>query len=152
MIYIRPFIFQHLFKRYLSVYYADDNTPCQGENIEIVINQLEKDSNLQIKWEVDNSTRENPEKFNLLLDDADTNLSIKVDNYVKYEIKNSNEEKLLDIWYLKNTCQIFGYCPLVWMFHSRPLNNRINKIEERTLRLVYKDYNSTFNKLMKIIP
>ena len=33
----------------------------------------------------------------------------------------------------------FSYCPLVWMFHSRKLNNRINKLHERTLRLVYKD-------------
>ena len=27
----------------------------------------------------------------------------------------------------------FGYCPLVWMFHSTKLNNRINKIHERAL-------------------
>ena len=33
----------------------------------------------------------------------------------------------------------FSYCPLVWMFHSRTLNNRINKIHERALRLFYKD-------------
>ena len=32
----------------------------------------------------------------------------------------------------------FNYCPLIWMFHSRQLNNRI-KIRERTLRLVYQD-------------
>ena len=36
----------------------------------------------------------------------------------------------------------FSYCPLVWMFHSRNLNNRVNKIHERALRLVYK--NETF--------
>ena len=36
----------------------------------------------------------------------------------------------------------FSYCPLVWMFHSRTLNNRINKIHERALRLV--DKNETF--------
>ena len=36
----------------------------------------------------------------------------------------------------------FSYCPLVWMFHSRTLNNRINKIYEKALRLVYK--NETF--------
>ena len=36
----------------------------------------------------------------------------------------------------------FSYCPLVWMFNSRTLNNRINKIHERALRLVYK--NETF--------
>ncbi len=31
----------------------------------------------------------------------------------------------------------FGYCPLVWMFHSRELNNRINKIHKRSLKIVY---------------
>ena len=24
----------------------------------------------------------------------------------------------------------FGYCPLIWMFHNRTLNNRINKIHK----------------------
>ena len=48
--------------------------------------QLEKDFSLLIKWVVDNSMSANPGKFHLLLDDSDTNLSIKVDNY---EIKNS---------------------------------------------------------------
>ena len=33
----------------------------------------------------------------------------------------------------------FNYCPLIWMFHSWQLNNRIKKIQERALRLVYKD-------------
>ena len=42
----------------------------------------------------------------------------------------------------------FGYCPLVWMFHSRGVNNRINKIHERTLRLVYQDNKSTFEELL----
>ena len=34
----------------------------------------------------------------------------------------------------------FKYCPLVCMFHSRELNNRINRIHERALRLAYKNY------------
>ena len=42
----------------------------------------------------------------------------------------------------------FGYCPLVWMFHSRKLNNRINRIHERTLRIVYKDEVSSFEELL----
>ena len=29
-------------------------------------------------------------------------------------------------------CSQFGYCPLVWMFHSRKINNRINKQFTRT--------------------
>ena len=43
----------------------------------------------------------------------------------------------------------FGYCPLVWMMHSRKLNNRINRIHERALRLVYKDDISSFSDLLK---
>ena len=37
----------------------------------------------------------------------------------------------------------FGYCTLVWMFRSRELNNRINKIYEDALRLFYNDNLST---------
>ena len=43
----------------------------------------------------------------------------------------------------------FSYCPLVWMFHSRTLNNRINKLHERALRLVYKDPQLTFEQLLE---
>ena len=42
----------------------------------------------------------------------------------------------------------FQYCPLVWMFHSRTLNNRTNKLHERALRLVYKDDEYTFEQLL----
>ena len=42
----------------------------------------------------------------------------------------------------------FSYAPAVWMFHSRKLNNRINHIHERALRLVYKDYTSSFDELL----
>ena len=30
-----------------------------------------------------------------------------------------------------------SYCPLLWMFHSRNTENRVDKIHERALRLVY---------------
>ena len=43
----------------------------------------------------------------------------------------------------------YQYCPLVWMFHSRHLNNKSNKIHERALRIVYKDYQSNFNVLLE---
>ena len=44
----------------------------------------------------------------------------------------------------------FGYCPLVWMLHSRKLNHRINKLHERALRIVYNDYKSSFQRLLEI--
>ena len=34
------------------------------------------------------------------------------------------------------------------MFYSRKTNNRINKLHERPLRLVYRDYESTFEDLL----
>ena len=36
----------------------------------------------------------------------------------------------------------------VCMFHGRKLNKRINKVHERSLRLVYKDYKATFERLL----
>ena len=43
----------------------------------------------------------------------------------------------------------FGYCPLVWMFQSRKLKSRINKLHERALRMVYQDYVSSFTELLE---
>ena len=43
----------------------------------------------------------------------------------------------------------FSYCPLVWMFHSRALNNHINKLNERGHRLVYKDLHLIFDELLR---
>ena len=40
----------------------------------------------------------------------------------------------------------FGYCPLIWIFHNRTLNDRISRIHERTLRLVYLDKTSNFTE------
>ena len=44
----------------------------------------------------------------------------------------------------------FNYCPLIWMFHNRALNNKINKIHERALRLVYKNDSATFQELLEM--
>ena len=38
----------------------------------------------------------------------------------------------------------FNYCPLMWMLRCRTLNNKINHIHERALRVVHSDYNSSF--------
>ena len=42
----------------------------------------------------------------------------------------------------------FCYCPLIWMFHDRATNNRISKTHERTLRIVYRDTESSFDELL----
>ena len=63
--------------------------------------------------------------------------------------KYLNQEKLKII--MKTFIQSqFNYCPLTWVFHSRILNNKINKLHERALRLVYKNDNATFEELLEI--
>ena len=43
----------------------------------------------------------------------------------------------------------FSYCSLIWMFHSRKLNNKINKLHERCLRIVYNNNTSTCEELLE---
>ena len=45
-------------------------------------------------------------------------------------------------------CSQFGYCPLVWIFHSRKINSRINSLHEHALRVFYRDYKATFPELL----
>ena len=42
----------------------------------------------------------------------------------------------------------FNYCPLVWMFCSKKSNNMIKKVQERALRLTYKDNENNFQTLL----
>ena len=44
----------------------------------------------------------------------------------------------------------FSYCPLVWMFHSRTLNNKINKLHDKALRLVYKGDELSFQQSLDV--
>ena len=42
----------------------------------------------------------------------------------------------------------FNYRPLIWMFHSQTINNKINRLHERALRIVYSDFKSSFEGLL----
>ena len=167
--------------------YADDNSPYAiGTNVESVTTQLETDSRKLLIWLTNNAFKANPDKFHLLLNTPDNNLSVSVDNH---KIHNGESEKLLGIIFdndlkfnehVSNLCRKasqklhalsrishhmcthkkrvimksfiqsqFGYCPLVWMMHSRSLNRRINNIHKRSLRVVYDDYESSFLALLE---
>ena len=43
----------------------------------------------------------------------------------------------------------FSYCPVIWMCHSRKINNQINKLHKRALRLVYNDKTYSFRELLE---
>ena len=42
----------------------------------------------------------------------------------------------------------FKYCPLVWMFHGRQINDKINELHEMALRIVYNDTITSFEELL----
>ena len=75
------------------VNYADDISPyaCK-EDIGSVINQLESDSQTLIEWVTNNALKANPNKFHLITNSCDDNISIKVD---QFRIDNSKSENLL---------------------------------------------------------
>ena len=96
-------------------------------------------------------------------------LGIKIDNQLKFDehvknmIKKGNQKfhalariskylnqdklKLLMRTFIQSQ---FNYCPLVWMFHNRTLNNKINRLHERALRLVYKNDKLCFKELLQL--
>ena len=42
----------------------------------------------------------------------------------------------------------FKYCPLTWMFCSRKSNNKINRLHERSLRIIDFYYENTYEELL----
>ena len=42
----------------------------------------------------------------------------------------------------------FNYCPLVWHFCGKLNSAKTEKIQERALKIIYKDYNSSYNELL----
>ena len=43
----------------------------------------------------------------------------------------------------------FNYYSLIWMCHNRTYNNKINRLDERYLRLIYNDKRSSFEDLLE---
>ena len=107
------------------------------------------------------------EEFNVVNSASQKLLGITIDNKLSFEehvgtLCNKASQKLHALSRISHYMDVkqrqlimkafinsqFGYCPLVWMFHSRLMNNRINKIHERSLRIVFNDNKSTFRELL----
>ena len=109
---------------------------------------------------IDNSYIESEDEQVLVGITTDSNLTFE--NHIRNICKKANQElnalariapymniqKRRTIMKSFVTSQ-FSYCPLIWMFHSRRLNNKINSIHERTLRITYHDNTSTFQRTAK---
>ena len=61
-------------------------------------------------------------------------------------IMSFDKKKLLMNLFIQSQ---FSYCPLLWMFCSREMNDKINSIHKRALRMVYLDFSSSFAELLE---
>ena len=60
-------------------------------------------------------------------------------------IPQTQKRLLMNVYFMSQ----FGYYPLVWINHSRKLNNRISGLHKRALSLVYNDFSSSFSELLE---
>ena len=42
-----------------------------------------------------------------------------------------------------------NYCPLVWVLHSCSISNKINRLHERVLPIVFSDFKSSFENILE---
>ena len=42
----------------------------------------------------------------------------------------------------------FNYCPLIWLFCNKGANKEVDRTHKRALRILYKDYESSFETLL----
>ena len=109
----------------IDEYYIESES--QQELLGVII-----DSNLTFETHINNICKKASQKLNALA---------RVSSYM-----NTHKRIILMKTFIISQ---FGYCPLIWMFHSRALNNKINSIHERALRISYEDKTSTFEQLLE---
>ena len=153
--------------------YADNNTLyTSGNDANAVTNKLKQDFSKIFKWLYENFMILNPNKCYFLtpgFQDAQPNFS-----YDNITIKNVSEEKILGITidnkltfksHLKNICKKanqklnalaritkftspFQRKTLLNSFISKGLNQNINRIHEKSIRLVLTDHQSTLDEML----
>ena len=107
-----------------------DGNVTESEESQVLL-RITIDSNLSFKTHINNLCKKASAKLNALA---------RISGYMNLPKRRMIMKSFI-------TSQ-FGYCPLIWMFHSRALNNKINSIHERALRITYNDSKSTFEELL----
>ena len=108
------------------------------ENNQITSNKCEKLLGIKIDHKL---------TFNAHIDEICKNAGQKM-NLLSRVIPYMNITKrctLLNTYFISQ----FNYCPLIWMWHSRAKNNKINRLHERYLRIIYNDKVSIFEQLLE---
>ena len=108
-----------------------DNNVIESENQQELLGIL-IDSNLTFKEHINNICKKASQKLNALA---------RISPYMDIQKRRTIMKSFIS--------SQFGYCPLIWMFHTRGLNNKINLLHERALRITYGDKDLTFQELLE---
>ena len=149
--------------------YADDNTPytCSSD-LDSIIFKLQKNTERIFRWFYNNNLISNAETSHLIVSTKKKPLGIHLNNGLDFDYhvnqlcKKASKKlralariaKYIDINKRRILMKAFvflqfSYCPLIWMFHSRKMEHRINSIHKRALKLVYQDSpDLTFQELL----
>ena len=149
--------------------YANDSTPyATANNTDSLIVLLEEASKSLFTWFDNNFMKSNADKCQLLVSSYEK-VTIKIGSH---EIANTKREIIIYQRFFskasRKVCVLarvtsgislskkrtlmnaffnsqFNYCALIWMCHSHENNNKINRLHERCLRIIYNDKRSSFN-------
>ena len=102
-----------------------------------------KSKNFTIK----NSVSDNKLDFTEHLNTVCKKANLKLHSLNRISRFLSAEQHVLIINAYKKS--LFNYCPLAWMFRYRGIMHKINKIHERFLHLLLKNYKDNFQDLSK---
>ena len=73
-----------------------------------------------------------------------TNTKVKAFSRVVRYLEPQKASLLYNSFILTN----FNYCPLIWMFCGKTINDKVNSVHKRALRVLLNDYNSSFEELL----
>ena len=108
-----------------------DNNLIESENDQVLLG-VTIDSNLSFEKHINNLCKKASQKLNALA---------RISGYINVQKRRVIMKSFI--------ISQFGYCPLSWMFRSKRLNNKINSIHERALRITYVDNVSSFQELLE---
>ena len=144
--------------------YTDDNTPyASSSNLDALINKLEESTNNLFQWFRNNYMKANAGNATFWLQGISIDTTLSFEHHITSLCKKASQKlhalariaHYMDFEKRRSLMKAFvisqfNYCPLIWMFHNRALNNRINKIHERALRLIYQNKNLSFSELIEL--
>ena len=87
--------------------------------------------------------------FNSHVSDLCKNASRKINVLARVAPYMSISKRHVLIKQCFNNKSQFNYCPLVWMCHSRINRAKINRLQERCLRIIYNDKTSSLKILLE---